>query len=226
MPLPPEQLKGRRVLDFDVLTAMSDRCAIVAVEAYASGSDLRARRNRITDRAAADRARHYRVIYRIRTLVGAGRYTDETHIHIDTEVSNFPYQEPASWVLTQTPWSPHFKTGAVVCTGDHWKADGHTLLGHLVRHHAKLLNWDEKARGGGYRGWNGAAIDWHRRHYGDKPLAQGLRYPEIPVDIAYGLASGPAEEAGADLFGGGGRNGMVTTVANGAVDDLFQRSGR
>jgi hypothetical protein len=90
------------------------------------------------------------------------------------------------------PWTPHFQQGAVVCIGDLWDEEtGKTLLGHLVRHHARLLNWDERARGNGYVGWNGAAIAWHRQHYGAEPLTPGLSYPELPSKLVYGIEDKP-----------------------------------
>jgi hypothetical protein len=220
-----EHLRGRRVLDYRVAIAMGERCEVISVEAYTTATDLRARRNPITGPDGGPRALHYLVTYRIKTLVGPGQFANETRIHVDTEITNYPFKEPASWVLSQTPWSPHFKTGAVVCTGDHWKPSGESLLGHLIRHHAKLLNWDEVARGGGYVGWNGAAIAWHKKHYGDKPLTAELDYPEIPADIAYGVEETTDGEA-EGLFGQTARHG--TLVADGIPPDhdLFAGSGR
>jgi hypothetical protein len=218
--LTAEDRRGRRVLDFRVLTAMGERCPLIDVEAYASAGDLRARRNRITDPASAHRAAHYRIAYRIKTLTGPGRFADETVIHIDAETANYPFTAPASWVLTEVPYSPHFKAGTVVCIGDLWDPSGRTLLGHLVRHHAKLLNWDERARGGGYVGWNGAAIAYHRSKYGSKPLTPGVAYPEIPEDVAYGIAA-EATEVADDLFGGAARRGRPA-----APSGLFAGAGR
>lgn len=220
--LKASELDSRRRLDFAVLKTMDERCDCISVEAYATASDLRARQNRITRTEDSHRARHYLIIYAIKTLIGPGKFIDQTRIHVDTEVANYPFQEPASWVLSTTPWSPHFLTGAPVCTGDHWERSGRSLLGHLVRHHAKILNWDEKARGGGYRGWNGEAIAWHRKHYGSKPLSDGLRYPEIPVDIAYGLGATGAE---AELFGATSRTG-TPRLGKAAASPLFEGATR
>jgi len=76
---------------------------------------------------------------------------------------------------------------APVCLGETWlNAEGAMLLGQLFVHIAKLLNWDEVGRGSGYSGWNGEAIAYHKRVYGDKPLNPDLRYPSVPAYI-YGI---------------------------------------
>jgi hypothetical protein len=219
--LTPEDLRSRRMLDYRVLVAMDAQCDTIEVEAYTTAPDLRMRHNRIVDASAGHRALHYRVIYRIKTLIGPGQFSDETTIHVDTEVGNYPFDEPASWVLSKIPWSPHFKTGTVVCTGDHWQRSGKSLLGHLVRHHARLLNWDEVARGGGYVGWNGEAIEWHRKHYGDKPLTPDLAYPELPAEITHAVEQSDPNE----LFGGASRSGAVSSGAH-ADAELFAGMGR
>ncbi|WP_354699932.1 hypothetical protein DSM112329_00190 [Paraconexibacter sp. AEG42_29] len=216
-------LAGRRRLDFDVNKAMADRCPLLELEAYASSSDLQARRNEITDPAQGHRASHYRATFKIPTLVGPGKFVDETVIHIDAEVAGYPRTPPASWVLTQTPYSPHFRQGTVVCIGEIWDAPDSVLMGHVIRHHARLLNWHEVARGGGYAGWNGAAIAYHRKTYGTRPLNDGLQYPMIPEDVAYGIVEGTATEIeDVDLFGDVTRQQPVDESA----DDLFETDDR
>jgi hypothetical protein len=216
------RLEGRRALDYRVNMAMAERCPLLEVEAYASASDLKARRNKITDVAQAHRAAHYWTKYKIPTLVGPGRFVDETIIHVDGEVSGYPTTPPASWVLTQIPYSPHFRAGTVVCIGTIWDAPESVLMGHVIRHNARLLNWHEVARGGGYVGWNGEAIAYHRKHYGTKPLNDGIQYPEIPEDVAFGIEGTAVEVVDFDLFGDTSRQGARPI----AIDDLFAAEGR
>lgn len=212
------RLDGRRDIDYRVITAMAERCPTLEVEAYASASDLKLRRNRITEPTDGHLAAHYRTTHKIPTLVGPGQFAPETVIRIDAEVAGYPSTPPASWVLTKTPWSPHFRAESI-CIGQIWEAPENVLLGHMVRHHARLLNWHEIARGGGYVGWNGAAIEYHRKHYGTRPL-NDVRYPEIPEDIAFGIASPVA----ADLFGEGGRQGGAVLL--GEMFEGFERSAK
>ena len=176
--LSAEQQAARLRFDFEVATEMS--CALMEVSAHRSLDDAKAPRQPILDVEEGQPARFYRVEYRIRTLVGAGRYSDATTVVIDLLANgNYPLSEPACWVISRPmPWSPHFREGSVICLGELWKeAKGKILLGHLLNHVAKLLNWDEAARGGGYRGWNGQAIDYWQRHLGSKPITPGLIYP-------------------------------------------------
>jgi hypothetical protein len=181
----------RTRIGFDYLSCveMARRSDLLSLEAYASAEDMRARRAAITDPADGHRATHYVATYNpLKTLCGPGRFMDKTTFHIDLLANgNYPFSPPASWVTSRMPWSPHFKQGTVVCIGELWDVRGTTLLAHLIRHHARLLNWDERARGGGYVGWNGEAIAWHRQHYGDRPLTEGLVYPELPTEVVYGV---------------------------------------
>ena len=209
------QRRTRLGFDFLACTEMARRSNLLTLEAYASPGDLRARKHAITDPANGHRAVHYLAIYHpLKTLRGAGQFMDSTTIHIDVLANaNYPFSPPASWVIGPMPWSPHFKQGTVICIGDLWDVRGTTLLAHLVRHHARLLNWDERARGGGYVGWNGEAIAWHRKHYGDRPLTDGLVYPELPTEVVYGVESTPMFKAG--------RRGTRRAVAEPVDDALF-----
>jgi hypothetical protein len=170
---------------------MARRSELLSLAAFASAADLRAGKGAVVDPADGHRALHYLAVYHpLKTLCGPGEFMDKTSIHIDLSAnSNYPFSPPASWVIGRMPWSPHFKQGTVVCIGDLWDVRGTTLLAHLIRHHARLLNWDERERGGGYIGWNGEAIAWHRVHYGDRPLTAQLVYPELPTDVVYGVES-------------------------------------
>jgi hypothetical protein len=219
--LTAQERSDRIRFDYEICTEMARTCELLRLEAYGSIEDMRNRQNQITGPGTADRAVHYLAIYRpLKTLCGAGKYMEETRIHLDLLANgNYPYSPPASWVVSESmPWTPHFKQGAVVCIGDLWdEQGGKTLLAHLIRHHARLLNWDERARGNGYVGWNGAAIDWHRKHFGSKPLTQGLRYPELPSKLVYGIEEAPA-------FAVGGRSQKVASHA--PVDaGLFRMQG-
>jgi hypothetical protein len=207
------RLEARLAFDYVVVMAMADRCPLLDVEAYGSKPDLEARSNQITDPSQGHRATHYRTTHRIPTLIGPGTFADETVIHVDAEVAGYPNKAPASWVLTAIPYSPHFRAGTVICIGEIWDAPERVLLAHVIRHHARLLNWHEEARGGGYVGWNGAAIAYHRKHYGARPLNEGIQYPEIPADVAYGIDGTATEVEDFDLFDDIGRDE--------AFDELF-----
>jgi hypothetical protein len=101
---------------------------------------------------------------------------------------NYPFSKPASWVISKPiPWSPHFKYGAPICIGTIWSQSGSTLLGHLLKHIAKLLNFDEVARGGGYVGWNGQATRFWKKELNEQPITPGLTYPSLPTDRTHGV---------------------------------------
>ncbi|MEV6633553.1 hypothetical protein AB0M54_22670 [Actinoplanes sp. NPDC051470] len=70
-------------------------------------------------------------------------------------------------------------------------------LGHLVMHITRMLNWDEKGRGGGYVGWNGEAIKYHRKHYGDRPLDPSIVYPRLPLWLT---ATDTTESSGFEII--------------------------
>lgn len=185
--LTPEELKSRLRLDFQVFQRMQG--TIFTGEAYRSKVDLDGRRNPITSVDQGHLATKYRVDFHVKTLIGPGRFANLTTIGVDLEVGNYPNAEPATWVITKpVPYSPHFKEGYPVCLGETWeRSKGWMLLGQLLVHTAKLLNWDEIGRGGGYAGWNRAAIDHHQQVYHGRPITPDLVYPMVPPEF-YGIA--------------------------------------
>jgi len=177
----PRELAERRRFDFRVVNDMRSR--IFEFQAYRSTADLRDDHNQITRVEDADGASKYKMTLRVPTLVGPGQFSQETVFGVDLDVADYPMTEPATWLISERiPWSPHFAEGRPICIGsEFWVARrGHVTLGDLVEHVARMLNWDEKGRGPGYRGWNGDAIDYHRKHYGGKALNPSFVYPALP----------------------------------------------
>lgn len=196
----------RRRFEFELLRDMA--CATFQARAFASVDDLEAGRRQIVSADRADRATKYRFTLRIPTLIGPGRFAPQTEIGVDTEVPDYPRTEPATWIISKpVPWSPHFRENAPVCLGEEfWLASrGHVTLGHLAIHIARMLNWDEKSRGRGYVGWNGPAIEYHRRHYGSRPLDPDLAYPKLPD----WLNPAPVDPPGFTILGGSGPPGRI-----------------
>ncbi len=190
--LSPTQLAERRRLDHRVMLDMARRSELIEVRAFVRVDDLRSGANAIGTNGDAANANHYLVRYAVRTLAGPNRLFDATTVHFDLLAGgNYPYSEPACWVLSRPlPWTPHFREGSPICLGELWRdARGQVLLAHLVRHLAKLLNFDELERHPGYRGWNGAAIDHWRQELGARPITPELRYPEPAVELTHGVAS-------------------------------------
>lgn len=181
--LSPEELRARLKLDFQVCQYMFG--AVFSGEAYRTSSDMEKRVNQITAAGEGHLARKYRVDIHVKTLIAKGKFADVTTISFDLDVAGYPFEKPATQILSShTPYSPHFKRGAPVCIGEIWgRAQGHMLLGQLLVHIARLLNWDETARGGGYVGWNADAIAYHKQVYGDRPLDENLQYPTLPPDL-------------------------------------------
>jgi hypothetical protein len=198
------------------------RGTLIDAQAYRSSEDLERARNPIAAVGDAHLAIKYKVTFRVPTLIGPGPMADATTIGFDLSTGNYPFSEPATWIISpHVPYSPHFKKGAPVCIGEIWKAGkGRMLLGQLFVHIAKLLNWEEVSRGGGYVGWNGAAIDYHARVFGGKPITPGLVYPALPIDITHGPSSD------AQLFAGRARGPaprLGPTPATGHGSDVFVR---
>jgi hypothetical protein len=176
-----KDIRLRRTLDFRILQDMG--CQIFQAEAYKSDADRRTRVNRVVDEEGAINVSKYRFIYRLPTMVDKDVFERVTEIGIDTDVPDYPIQEPGTSILSShTPWSPHFKSGLPVCIGGEFWAPkrGHVTLGHLAIHLAHLLNWDEKGRGAGYVGWNAAAVAHHRDKYRGAPLNAEIDYPTLP----------------------------------------------
>ena len=174
----PPQLDSRLELDFAVATAMSGD--VLDVGAYRTMSDAQTAAAPIVDATDGRFARVYRVTYNVRTLVGRATFRDSTTVLFDLLANgNYPFTDPASWVTSRPlPWSPHFREGSVICLGEIWSSSkGEILLGHLLNHVAKLLNFDEVARGGGYVGWNAEATAYWKKEMGERPISPGLVYP-------------------------------------------------
>jgi hypothetical protein len=213
-----EELNARLAYDYQVALAM--RYQLMDVSAHRTSDDAKAGYRAITNKEDGYRAQHYRVEYRIRTLVGRGRYYDRTVVHIDLLANgNYPYSDPSCWVISkEMPWSPHFKEGAPICIGEIWReAKGRLLLGHLLRHIAKLLNFDEEARGSGYVGWNRAAIRFWKEELNEQPITPNLLYPPFPSDIVHGIGQ---MQGSSRLFRP--RRGDVPLLLAAEKSDLFR----
>jgi len=188
----PRELAERRQFDFRVVNDM--RSPIFDFQAFRTTADLQYDRGRIRRVEDATAASKYKMTLRVPTLIGPGKMAEETIFGVDLDVADYPLAEPATWVISNPiPWSPHFAEGRPICIGsEFWLArKGHVTLGDLVEHVARMLNWDEKGRGSGYRGWNGEAIDYHKKHYRGRPLNPQLVYPTPPPWI-YGATEAPA----------------------------------
>ncbi len=209
MRLSAAQLADRRRFDYQVVSAMSG--TLWAARAYACAAGLAHYRRPITTLDQAHRASRYAVTFHVPTLIGPGQIAEQTVIGFDLDVQGYPSTEPNTWIISpHVPYSPHFRRGSPVCTGEIWRtAKGQLLLGQLLNHVARLLNWDEQLSPG-YQGWNGAAIAYHRRHYHGRPLTPNLRYPPLPASITHNVAEAgigslfeldDAPEAAADYVG-------------------------
>ena len=142
--LTKQEQEQRLQFDFQVIERMN--CAVMKAQAYRTAADAKAQLRPIQTVTSARAAGHYRVDYHIKTLSGRGQYMKQTVVHVDVlSNGNYPYSEPSCWVISNpVPWSPHFRAGYPICTGELWKlAKGKMLLGQLLVHIAKLLNFDE-----------------------------------------------------------------------------------
>lgn len=180
-------LRSRLRFDYQTVMAMSD--PLMSVEAYRNLDDLKARRKPITSEADGHLAVHYRVKYDIKTLLGPGRYSDSTTVRFDLFANNdYPYKEPVCWVIedeSKTPWSPHFLEGHWVCIGPIWeRAAGQMLLGELMVHIAKLLNFDEPPyENPEYVGWRRDAVEYWVNKLDRQPISKSLVYPPLPRKV-------------------------------------------
>jgi hypothetical protein len=189
MRLTADELRKRYAFDFRVIRELDG--PVLTVRAFRSTADLESDRYAITSIENGHQATRYRIDYHVRTLIARGRWQETTSIGFDLSVDDYPTHEPANWIMSDNaPFSPHFRRGSPVCTGELWSAArGHVLFAHLVLHVARLLNWDEVARGGGYSGWNEDAIRYHRDHFAGRPLNSSLRLPTLPVHVTHGEPS-------------------------------------
>lgn len=184
-PLDPDDLRSR--LTFDYQTVMLMNSPLMKVEAYRNLDDLLAQVDPITSPTEGHLAAHYRVLYKIRTLTGPGRFSSSTTIRFDLFANiNYPFEEPVCWVVdSETPWSPHFLEDHWVCIGKIWeRAHGRILLAELIVHVAKLLNFDEPDyENPNYGGWRPDAVEYWETHLGRQPITKNLVYPQIPRRI-------------------------------------------
>lgn len=191
--LEPDILRSRLSFDYQTVMLMSN--PLMIVEAYRNLDDLLARRNMISSEAEGHLAAHYRVQYNIRTLVGPGRYSESTTVRFDLFANNdYPYQEPACFVIeseSETPWSPHFLEGHHVCIGPIWeRAQGKMLVGELMVHIAKLLNFDEPEYSDpDYVGWRSDAVHYWVNVLGRQPISRTVVYPRLPQKVTTPVAN-------------------------------------
>jgi len=155
------------------------------VEAYRNLDDLEAQRNKITSLQEGHLAGHYRVKYNLKTLVGPGRYSPSTTVRFDLFADNdYPENEPPCFVIdSELPWSPHFHPHLSICTGDIWiEADGNMLLGELMVHVAKLLNFDEPPNPNIEHGYQPDAARYWVNELKRQPISK-LVYPQLPQRV-------------------------------------------
>lgn len=180
------QLTDRLRLDYRVAAKM--RSPVMNVTAYRDVDDLNQRRSPIVSEDEGHLATHYLVDYSIRTLVGPDNYSDRTSVKFDLLANgNYPYTRPGCYVVSsQMPWTPHFRAKLPICIDhDMWEdATGNMLLGHLLVHVAKLLNFDEIPRSEDYGGYTPAAAEYWRTKLNRQPLNPRLAYPVLPDDIS------------------------------------------
>jgi hypothetical protein len=173
-------------LRFDYQVVMGMRTPLMTVEAYRSLEDLEDETDPILSTDEGHLATYYRVVYHITTLAGPERYSNETTVDFHLLANNnYPVSEPACFATSNPiPWSPHFhpKTGDV-CLGKIWRvANGNMLLGELMTHVARLLNFDEpEYEDPNYGGWSPEAVDYWVNKLGRRPITEKLRYPIVPA---------------------------------------------
>ncbi len=183
--LTADELRSRLSFDYQTVTLMS--CPLMEVEAYRNEDDLRAQRNKITSPEEGHLAVYYRVKYNLKTLVARGRYSNSTTVQFDLFADNdYPQSEPACSVMmpeSELPWSPHFHPLFPICIGPIWKqSDGNMLLGELMVHVAKLLNFDEPPNPTIEHGYQPDAARYWVNELGRQPISK-LVYPTLPVQI-------------------------------------------
>lgn len=192
--LPPGELRTRLAFDHKVLQRMEGPA--LGVTAFLTAADAHRGANPVSRPSEAKPARCFVVELRVPTLVGPDRFSPSTHLRIDAGGDGFPFKAPVVWHHSgKLPWNSHFAKGAPACTGiNSWSAAGTTLIGHLVIHLARLLNWDEPARGALYPGYNRQAAEYHQKRFGlDNPLDPNVVYPLLPAELLHGDAA-PIEE--------------------------------
>jgi hypothetical protein len=160
------------------------RCAVFDFSAYRNKHDLNQGYPEVTDPHAGADVTNYQLTFTIRTHVSENAFAekDKTVIRVFTSMKDYPLQAPGVHVRSRpVPWSPHVTRNGRVCIAPElWIPSGHVTLGELVIHLAQLLNWDEPGRGPDYRGFNPAAIAYHKKAYGGRPINPELRYPVLP----------------------------------------------
>lgn len=230
--LTPQQQQAR--LKFDYQVVMKMRSPLLNVTAYRSASDLEKRSNPIVSEEEARLATHYLVVYHLRTLVGPDRYSDKTSIKFDLLANgDYPFSRPACYVVSsEMPWTPHFRDKLPICIDrEMWEdAQGQMLLGHLLVHIAKLLNFDEIPRSDDYGGYTPEAADYWRTKLNGRPIDPDLVYPVLPSEISQkpedSFTAAGIQSNAVSLFeprsAGGSSQGRQSAPAQADDNDLFQ----
>lgn len=187
MSLTSAQLRSRRRFEYDVLRAMTGE--VVQSTAHADPRAMASGRDPIIDPQHALFATCYVVTLHVPTLVGPTATRRSTTIAINARVPDYPFAPPLVWAVHRpVPWNPHFHpdTG-VFCIADAWDRErGTTLLGDVIVHLARLLNWDEQRQDRTYVGWNAPAAQqyWQQRA---QPLNRHQPLPRLPRELLHDL---------------------------------------
>jgi hypothetical protein len=189
-----------RRLQYDWRVASRMQNEIVRITPFASVSG--AKTGRILDARLADEG-HATTYVAEYTFPMVTRHSSErasnnvvrlsgTRALIDLRVdASYPLSTPLVQILgTPRPFSPHVHplTGTV-CLGELWKESaGSMLVGELVVHVARILNFDERDPGASLDGFDVDGIRYWREVLKGQPLNRGLRYPVVPEHEGYGTA--------------------------------------
>ncbi|HEY7327865.1 MAG TPA: hypothetical protein VH592_09510 [Gemmataceae bacterium] len=191
--LKPEELQSRLRFDWAITNKM--KSPLVHIQAFKGLTDLGRRKNPIVTEREAHQARAYLVEYRVRSLVGEGKFHDRFDVSVDLlSGGDYPFSQPACCVISQPiPWSPHFlPSKGAICLGELWtQSRGAMTLGHLIIHICKLLNFDEQDREPSYGGWNAPAVNYWRNVLHRQPITKGLAYPTLPAEITHAIETSP-----------------------------------
>ena len=184
MSLSPAEHRSRVALDTRVLLAMRGE----HLDVHPARSPAAALTGEILPEGSvrAGEAGAFLCVYRFPLMARNGSRIESTHVLFDVSSPAYPFHKPLVQVVRRPfPWWAHVSTTTgVFCAGEGWdEAGGGMLLAQLVRHIAMLLNWDQRDLAT-LDALDPSALAYWRAH-GARPQNPGLRYPELPEDIAF-----------------------------------------
>ena len=186
--LTPAELRSRLAYDYEVMRGLEGP-SLKSWRGFASGAQAAAGVEASPAQGTKGLVTFYEVDFAFPMLGAPGVPLPKATARFDLLAGgNYPSTPPlVQFISRPLPFCLRVASGGgIVCIGPGWsEAGGHMLLGQLIVHVMRLVNFDEPP--GGDRGFSNGASEYWRSVLGGRPLNPALVYPTLAEETTHDL---------------------------------------